>query len=432
MAGLGLSANISLSNDKYQSSDNRLDKKTIIVTGGTSGIGEKTVQNLTIKHGAKVIIPSRDLKKCEESKVAHLNQYKKWVEEPNSFEKYFQSQGDPKKLSNPENLIECRYCDLKSFKSVKEFADSIEKVDALINNAGVMKPKPTTTIKKTLIFNNSRKTSDNDFSQNESHQQHTKVLYFKTAETADNLEETLQVNALSHQLLSKLLKNKLEKSTLPNETTKIVNVTCAAQKYGIINFSDLSKTSTLDRDEAQYDYRGLELYKASKLATVLLSKEMAKSWPSLNVTCIDPGVASDSAIGRDIENTQGLTSYLNKYINPGYYLSWITTSRTSNQCSRDILALLFEKSENGHFFVHNERALNLLKIDEVVDRQNNQFRDDLKEQFGGDPASVPEDAVLKRRRNYFGNNLDLDIYSDSFSKILWKYGEMVSDEVLES
>jgi len=413
VSGMGLTIKMMIAQDKYHSTKNRLDGKTFVVTGGTSGIGKRVVQNLTLKHGAKVVVPTRDLEKCQKLVQENREEYEN-LKNPNFIERMLRKEENYTAPS--EGSIECKLCDLKNFKSVAEFAKSIPKVDGLVNNAGVFKPEPTTTTKKTLVAKNDK-----------GEDVVVDTLYFKTAETDDHLEETLQVNALSHYLLTKFLKEKLENSSLDPEVSRVVNITCASQQQGLLNFQDLNKTATNEIDEAKYDYRGLELYKASKLANVLLSKEMAKNWPDLVVTCLDPGVATDTDLGRNISNTQGLTSYANKYINPGYYL-YKVFSRTANQCAGDIAARFFEESENGGFYRHNEKALNLARVDEVVDRQNERFRQILEEK--GQPCT--DEDLLRERRAFFSGKLDLGIYSNGYSKVLWKYSDLVTSQALQN
>ena len=95
-------------------SNARLDGKTVIITGGNSGIGKETAFDLA-KRGARVILACRDLNTANDA----LN--------------------DIKKASGNDNII-VKKIDLSSFESVKAFADATnkeeERIDILINNAG--------------------------------------------------------------------------------------------------------------------------------------------------------------------------------------------------------------------------------------------------------------------------------------------------------
>lgn len=90
--------------------------KTIIVTGSNSGIGKETVRELAAR-GAKVIMAVRNLEKGR------------------------QAMTDIKQTLVTAD-IEVRQLDLSDLKSVREFSDGIkqdfEKLDILINNAGIM------------------------------------------------------------------------------------------------------------------------------------------------------------------------------------------------------------------------------------------------------------------------------------------------------
>ena len=427
--------NMSTSDGQFHSSSKRLDGKTIVLTGGTSGIGEKMVRNLSIRHGAKVVVATRDLEKCERMKKQQIEQYEKWTdpEKQNFAERKILEKEIPN-FKNPKDLIDCEYCDLKSFKSVAEFAKNVEEkyehVDSLINNAGILRPEPTITTKKNLI----KETTDPNNPIID------KTLSYKTAQTDDNLEETLQVNTISHFLLSKLLAEKIEKtsslvdSTGAPDVAKIINVTCSSQKYGILDFTDMNLTKTNEEYQASYEYRSNEFYKTSKLGNVLITKEFSKLHPNLNTTAVDPGIAIDTNISRNLENTQGLTSYLNKYINPGYYFFKFSKGRTSDQCARDITARLFEKTENGSLYDQDKKALNLLRVDEIIEKQNKIFGEQLWNEKRAkckcteevNNISVSEEDILAARKRRFGASLDINIYSDSYSKVLWKYSEMVS------
>ena len=97
-------------------SKRRLDGKTVVITGGNSGIGKETAVDLA-RRGARVIIGCRNLQKGKEA----LKEIKERSGNSNVF---------------LEEL------DLASLKSVRTFADKIlnreSLLDVLINNAGVM------------------------------------------------------------------------------------------------------------------------------------------------------------------------------------------------------------------------------------------------------------------------------------------------------
>ena len=88
-----------------------LNEKIAIVTGGYSGIGLETTRELVAK-GAKVIIPA----KRTEVAVQNLEG-----------------------IVSKENIVEMDLGNLNSVKKFTEdFKESFEKLDLLINNAGIM------------------------------------------------------------------------------------------------------------------------------------------------------------------------------------------------------------------------------------------------------------------------------------------------------
>lgn len=94
----------------------RLDGKTVVITGGNTGIGKETAIDLA-KRGAKVIIACRDMNKAKTAAE------------------------DIKRVSRSDNVHVIKL-DLASFKSIRQCAESInkseERLDVLLNNAGVM------------------------------------------------------------------------------------------------------------------------------------------------------------------------------------------------------------------------------------------------------------------------------------------------------
>ena len=95
-----------------------LEGKTIIITGGSSGIGLEAAKVLSSK-GAEVILAVRNMEKGEQAM--------KLIKE-----------------LSPDSKIEVMHIELSDLESVKLFAESFalkhKKLDMLINNAGVMVP----------------------------------------------------------------------------------------------------------------------------------------------------------------------------------------------------------------------------------------------------------------------------------------------------
>ncbi len=95
-----------------------LSGKTIIVTGGNSGLGFEAVKCLSAK-GAETILTCRNTKKGESAKEKILEEY-------------------------PNAKINVRKLDLADLKSIHSFVmnfnEKFHKIDVLLNNAGIMSP----------------------------------------------------------------------------------------------------------------------------------------------------------------------------------------------------------------------------------------------------------------------------------------------------
>lgn len=96
--------------------NSRLDGKTVIITGGSSGMGYEAAKNLA-RRGAKVILASRNVTKLAKAR-------------------------DRIQKITKNNNVSYKFLDLASLKSVRSFAthtlDTQEQLDVLINNAGAI------------------------------------------------------------------------------------------------------------------------------------------------------------------------------------------------------------------------------------------------------------------------------------------------------
>ncbi|XP_020557541.1 retinol dehydrogenase 13-like isoform X4 [Oryzias latipes] len=150
-----------------------------------------------------------------------------------------------------------RHLDLASLYSVrtfaKEFLDTEDRLDILINNAGVMMcPKRL---------------------------------------TEDGFETQLAVNHLGHFLLTNLLLPKLRSSS----PSRVVNVSSIAHRGGRIDFDDLFFS--------RRPYGALESYRQSKLANILFTRDLARRLKGSGVSafCLHPGVIR-TELGRHVES----------------------------------------------------------------------------------------------------------------------------------
>ncbi len=152
-----------------------LQGKTIIVTGGNSGLGYESVKAFAHK-GAKVVLACRNLEKGEKAKNEIIQ-------------------------ANSKGKIEVMMIDLMDLGSVKQFAHDFKSkysaLDVLLNNAGIMA-----------------------------------TPYFKTK---DGFEAQFGTNHLGHFALTGLLLDVLKATP----GSRVVNVSSMAHKSGKMDFDDL-------------------------------------------------------------------------------------------------------------------------------------------------------------------------------------------------
>jgi len=183
----------------------------IIVTGGNSGVGKATAAALAAA-GHSVVIACRTIPKAERA-AAEMS-------------------GD----------VEVRDLDLADLTSVRAFADSVETVDVLVNNAG--------------------------------------VLGLPLTRTADGFEAHMGTNHLGHFALTCLLGDKI--------TDRVISVGSAMYIFGRINLDDLNWHTR--------EYSMWAAYEQSKLANMLFITELARR--GVRAYASDPGGAN-SDITRD-------------------------------------------------------------------------------------------------------------------------------------
>jgi NAD(P)-dependent dehydrogenase (short-subunit alcohol dehydrogenase family) len=165
--------------------------RTAIVTGANSGLGLVTARELT-RVGGHVILAVRNTEKGKEAAAGMT--------------------GD----------VEVRKLDLQDLASIREFADGVDKVDVLINNAGIMA--------------------------------------VPLAQTADGFESQIGTNHLGHFALTNLL--------LPKVTDRVVTVSSFAHWAGYISIKDLNWKAR--------PYSAWLAYGQSKLANLLFTSELQR------------------------------------------------------------------------------------------------------------------------------------------------------------
>jgi NAD(P)-dependent dehydrogenase (short-subunit alcohol dehydrogenase family) len=198
--------------------------KTVIVTGANAGIGKATAIDMA-QRGARVIMACRDMKRGEAA-------LKDIVAETGS------------------KRVVLKQLDLASLKSVRKFADDINKnepeLHVLINNAGLAYPP-------------------------------------QQSKTEDGFELTMGVNYLGHFLLTNLLLDLLKKSA----PSRIVVVASSVHQM-------LTKEFKFDNINSEKFYDQWDAYGQSKLACILFTRELAKRLEAegsgVTINALHPGV----------------------------------------------------------------------------------------------------------------------------------------------
>ncbi|XP_014220952.1 retinol dehydrogenase 12-like isoform X1 [Trichogramma pretiosum] len=228
----------------------RLEGKVFVVTGATAGMGKETARDLYWR-GGKVIITSRDKKKC-------MNAIEDIKSKPPSNRSSKQYQGRPGQLI-PMML------DLCSLKSIREFVCELTAttpyVNALINCA--------------------------------------EVLQSCKERTQDGFEVHFQTNYLGHFFLTMLLLPRLRKNN--NITCRIVNVSSMMHKYGQMNFDDLNGFKLYDPTKA---------YSQSKLSVLLFTRALERKLRELGLSgviaySLNPGLVAED-LRRSLVDAGGL------------------------------------------------------------------------------------------------------------------------------
>jgi NAD(P)-dependent dehydrogenase (short-subunit alcohol dehydrogenase family) len=165
--------------------------RTAIVTGASGGLGEVTARELA-RVGAHVILAVRNPEKGDAA------------------------------AARMTGRVEVRELDLQDLSSVRRFADDIDKVDVLVNNAGIMATNYALTV--------------------------------------DGFEGQIGTNHLGHFALTNLL--------LPKLTDRVVTVSSLLHHIGYISLKDLNWQSR--------PYSAWLAYGQSKLANLLFTSELKR------------------------------------------------------------------------------------------------------------------------------------------------------------
>jgi NAD(P)-dependent dehydrogenase (short-subunit alcohol dehydrogenase family) len=177
--------------------------RVAVITGANSGIGYESAVALARK-GAHVVMACRSMERAERARQELL-------------------------ARAPDASVEILLLDLASLNSVQDFATAFasryDRLDILMNNAGIMAPP-----------------------------------YHKTK---DGFESQLGANHLGHFALTGVLLPKL----LQTPKSRVVTVSSYANYFGWINFDDL---------QSEKRYLGWLAYCQSKLANLLFARELQR------------------------------------------------------------------------------------------------------------------------------------------------------------
>ena len=214
-----------------------LTGKTILVTGGTGGIGEVTARELA-RQGAEVIIVGRNLERTQ----AALQRIRTTLQSPP-----IAGEKDQQAIVEDPGQVDYLLADLSDLSQVRhlagEYQQRYDRLDVLINNAGG-------------YFSN----------------RHT---------TVDGYELTFALNHLSYFLLTQELLPILE-ARANGASARVVNVSSNAHHGATLDFDDL---------QLEHGFNGWRAYSSSKLANILFTTELARRLAGKPVTAnvLHPG-----------------------------------------------------------------------------------------------------------------------------------------------
>ncbi|CAF9911889.1 hypothetical protein IMSHALPRED_010618 [Imshaugia aleurites] len=201
-----------------------LTGKTILVTGGNNGLGLETCRQLA-KHNPHLYLAARSPSKAE-SAIADI------------------------KGTVPHANITFLELDLASLESVKNAADTFnaksDRLDVLINNAGVMALPPGTT--------------------------------------KEGYEIQFGTNHVGHFLFTKLLMPTLQRTAEGQGDVRIVNLSSEGHRL-----PPKGGLALKDAHSNMASYNTWVRYGQSKLANILFTRELTRRYPAIKSVAVHPG-----------------------------------------------------------------------------------------------------------------------------------------------
>jgi NAD(P)-dependent dehydrogenase (short-subunit alcohol dehydrogenase family) len=212
--------------------------EVVVITGANTGLGYETAK-AAAKAGRRVVAAVRDEARGERAKTRVL-------------------------AAVPEAKVDVMLVDLADFESVRAFARAFEakydRLDALVNNSGVMAPP-------------------------------------SRSETKDGNELQMQVNHLGHFLLTSLLLDTMVNT--PSDDKRIVNLSSIAHNFGTLDFHNVNSEGVFG-----YPFLGWATYGRTKMANIMFTFELdrrlkAKGVTNVAVNAVHPGVV-DTELNRSL------------------------------------------------------------------------------------------------------------------------------------
>lgn len=227
-----------------------LSSKVIIVTGANSGTGKASVIELAKHNPKRLYLGAR------------------------SQAKYDAAMEDVRKVA-PTAQVDFLQLDLASFASVKTAVDEVlasnERLDVLINNAGIMGAPP--------------------------------------GKTQEGYEVHFGTNHMGTALFTKLLMPLLLKTAEePGSDVRIANL--SSEGHNMAPGGDFLPDKVKEAGEDTHTFRK---YGTSKLANILHARELAKRYPTIKSVSIHPGRVQTALLDKMLEKRTVTGSLMNFY-----------------------------------------------------------------------------------------------------------------------
>lgn len=255
------------------------------MTGGNIGLGRETIHQLAKHNPHRIYLAARSRSKAEAT-IKEINQ----TLAPDD---------------KTQSLIQFLECDLTSFESIKSAAKSFraenDRLDILMNNAGIMACPPGVT--------------------------------------KEGYEIQFGTNHVGHALLTQLLLPTLRDTAQRGIDVRVVNLSSAGERMaprGGIDFDSLKSPTANDKNT-------WTRYGQSKLANIHHARGLAKRYPELTAVSVHPGVIHTNLANGPIASYGGWL--IEK---PIRFISWLFTKPVSQGALNQIWAATAPLAKNNN------------------------------------------------------------------------------------